>query len=165
MLQNEKTIAEYVALADAYKAIGSTSIYLYQEPDDHALYGRVTKVEEGGSWRLGAPSSARVHAEHECGLTFTWSVEFEGRDANGTGASRFDRGRLREFVMKLPPAAVKSFSEMLAKTVLPAMATRTEEIRTALNRQLDSEDCIRGIIAFATPATRDAVAESGRAEA
>jgi len=61
----------------------------------------------------------------------------------------FDRDRLRDITLKLPPAARKLFADMLEREVLPPLAKRTGEIREALRSQADSEDCVRGLIAFA----------------
>lgn len=41
------------------------------------------------------------------------------------------------------------FADMLEKEVLAGLTKRTEEIRQALRLQADSENCVRGLIAFA----------------
>lgn len=50
---------------------------------------------------------------------------------------------------RLPPPARRHFAKMLSTEVLPGIAKRSSEIREALNANLDSEDCVRGLIAFA----------------
>lgn len=135
-----------VELADHYIAIGQTEIYL-DKPDD-ALWQHVTKVDAGSCYRLGAPIGLWVYAIHPCGLTFRWSVDFESPTANGTGTAAFDRERMRDVAMRLPPPARDMFRRILSMEVLPKLEERTEEIRSALNKQLDSEDCVRGLIAF-----------------
>jgi hypothetical protein len=61
----------------------------------------------------------------------------------------FERDRLREVMRKLPPKARAKFAAMLSKEVLPGMEKRTAEIRDGLNKHVDSEDCVRGLIAYA----------------
>lgn len=133
-------------------ALGDTTIHL--RDDSGFPFEKVTQVEAGNSWRLSGPSGCYLIFE-EAGLTFKLSVDFENRDANGRSASDFDRARLRELMLKLSPAARLSFAEMLETQVLPPMAERTEEFRQVMLRQADSEDCVRGLIAFAQtePAT------------
>ncbi len=135
-----------VAKAGHLIALNDTVVHL-RDPDDFP-WDKATGVKAGGSIRLGGPAGCYIIAE-DAGLTFTLNVDFELREANGRGASMFDRERLREVVRKLPEAARKSFVEFLADKVLPEMSKRTSEIRTALNTQVDSEDCVRGLIAYA----------------
>lgn len=141
------TYAEAIEKAEAVKLIGDTTVYL-QGGSDGLPWGKVSKVECGSSWRLGGPSSAYMIAEDQ-GLTFKWSVDFEGLDANGKGASQFDRPRLRDVMLQLPLAARASFADLLEGQVLSEVAKRTEECRRVLNMNADSEDCVRGLIAFA----------------
>ena len=136
--------ADAVKNAEHLKAIGQTTVYLYK-PD--FPWAKAVDVEEGGSIRLSGPTGFYVLAK-ENGLTFKWPVDFEGRDANGRGVSMFERGRLRETINLLPPAAREKLGVFLAEKVLPALEKRTREIYDALNMQADSEDCVRGLIAF-----------------
>jgi hypothetical protein len=142
------TYAKAIENAAHLIAIGQTEIYLWRDDADGFPWDKVTSVTSGSSYRLNGPSDMRVTAE-DAGLSFSLSVDFEQRDANGRGVSLFDRERLRDVSMKLPPAARAQFATMLANEVLAPMAARTAEIRQALNSQLDSEDCVRGLIAFA----------------
>lgn len=132
-------------------ALGQTKIYLYRENSEGFPYDKVVRVEEGSSWRLGGPSSCRLIAEDR-GLEFSLSVDFEPASANGRGVSMFDRDRLRDLMLKLPAVARSAFADMLERVVLPPLVTRTSEIRTAMRAQADSEDCLRGLIAFAREA-------------
>ena len=137
------------ALANAAHLIALDDTVVYLRDEEGFDWSKVTAIDASNSYRLSGPSSMYVIAE-EAGLTFKLNVEFEGRDADGRGVSLFERDRLREVAMKMPPAARKAFADMLARDVLPGMAKRSAEIREALNTQLDSEDCVRGLIAFAT---------------
>lgn len=128
-------------------ALGQTDIHLYGDDANDAPWHLASRIESGGSYRLSGPTGFRVVAECS-GLRFSWTVEFEGRDANGSYVSQFDRAVIRDAAMKLPETARKSFSEFMQTQVLPGVQKRTAEMREALNTQLDSEDCVRGVIAF-----------------
>jgi hypothetical protein len=143
------TYAAALEKADALKALGQDSVYIYDRCSDGFPYDKVTRVEAGNSYRLSGPSSCYLMFE-ENGLTFRLNVEFEHRDANGKGVSLFDRDRLRDVANKLSPAGRLAFAKMLEVSVLRPLAERTEEYRKALRQQADSEDCVRGIIAFAS---------------
>lgn len=142
------TYESAVKNAEHLLALGQTTVYLR---DDNPPWSRAVRVEAGSSYRFAGPTSCYVIAE-EAGLELKWSVDFEGRDANGRGVSLFDRERLREVALKLPPSARKGFSALLKNEVLPDLEKRTAEIRDALNKQSDSEDCVRGLIAFSEAA-------------
>ena len=134
-----------IAKAAFLKELGVDRVYL--DADDEKPWAHITKVEAGSSYRLNVPVSVRFTAQ-EAGLSFSWSVDMEARDANGTGVSSFDRDALRVLVSKLGPIARSALSSMLQHEVLAKLTERTNEIRAALNKQADSEDCVRGIIAF-----------------
>jgi len=142
----DMTYARAIELAEHLIAIDQTTVYL--RDDSFFPFDKVTGVESGSSYRLSGPSSCYLIAE-DAGLIFKKSVEFEGRDANGRGVSLFERDRLRDVMMRLPDGARAKFARMLENEVLPGMQARTAEIREALNNQLDSEDCVRGLISFA----------------
>lgn len=136
-----------IAKAVHFVAVDQTTIYL-DDDDPDLPWDAVTRVESGGGIRLNGPAGVYLCAPR-AGLTFKWSVDFEGRDANGKSVSLFDRPRLRELMRKLPSPARAAFAQFLAKEVLPVVEKRTTEYRGYLNQQLDSEDCVRGLIAFA----------------
>jgi hypothetical protein len=143
----DMTYSDALDKAEHLIALGQTTVYLRDKGQDFP-WDKAVKVESGNSHRLSGPSSMYVIAE-DGGLQFKLNVEFEDRDANGRGVSLFERDRLREVAMRLPPAARTSFANMLEREVLSGMAKRTAEIREAMNAQVDSEDCVRGLIAFA----------------
>ncbi|AKR54349.1 hypothetical protein XM25_00725 [Devosia sp. H5989] len=149
-MANEKTFEEYVRLAEHYLAIGQTEIFLYRDvavPDE--AYKLVTGARESGSYRLSGPNGVRFSALHTCGLTFSWTVDFEGHAANGTGTAQFDRERIRDVARKLPPEGARNFADFMERSVLPPLKERAKEIRDALNRQQDSVDCVLGLIEYA----------------
>jgi len=127
------------------EALGETDLVIEAET---APYDKVTRVADGGSRRFNGPCGVYLVIE-EGPLTLKWPVDFEGRDANGRGVSLFDRDRLREVMRKLPHKARLAFGAFLTREVLPDLEKRTTELRTALNQQADSEDCVRGLVAFA----------------
>lgn len=141
------TYRQAVENAEHLIALGQTTVYLYRDEAEFP-YEKVTQIEAGGTWRLGGPSSCYLIAE-EHGLTFKLSVDFEGREANGAGTALFDRDRLRDLAFRLSPKGRQLFADMLQKEVLGNLTKRTDEIRQALRLQADSEDCVRGLIAFA----------------
>lgn len=136
------------AIANAEHLIALDQIEVWIRDDTDFPYDKVCRVTTGSSYRLSGPTSCRLIVD-EAGLTFSLSVDFEHRDANGRGASDFDRQRLRDLMLKLPPPARASFADMLEREVLPPMSQRAEEFRQVQLRQIDSEDCVRGLIAFA----------------
>lgn len=144
----DMTYAEALEKADALKQLGQTDVYIRDHSADGFPFDKVTRVQAGNTYRLSGPSSCYLMFD-ENGLTFRLNVEFEGRDANGRGVSLFDRDRLRDVANRLSPTARSAFAKMLESKVLPPLAERTEEYRKALRQQADSEDCVRGIIAFA----------------
>lgn len=148
MMMNDWTVQDAISKRDHFIALGQTDIWLHSKDESDRPWDKVNRVESGSSYRLSLPTGARLSAEVD-GLTFIWSVDFEGRDANGRGVSVFDRDRVRDIFGRLPPGARLQFQELLKNEVLPKMMEHTAEIRAVLNAQADSEDCVRGVIAWA----------------
>lgn len=142
------SFSQAIEKADHLKALGWTDVYLGYRQTEFP-WGLVTDVQTGHSHRLSGPASVRMTARHPSGLTFSWEVDFEGRDANGRGVHLFDRDRLRDVMRKLPKPARIQFANILASEVFAGMQARTSELRKALSDQEDSEDLVRGLIAFA----------------
>lgn len=142
------TYRQAVEKAPHLLEIGQDTIYLHGKDGEGFPYHKVSAVETGGAWRSSGPVSCYLIAK-EAGLTFRLSVDFEPPSANGASTAMFDRDRLRELAFQLSPKARALFADMLEKEVLAGLSKRTEEIRQALRLQADSEDCVRGLIAFA----------------
>lgn len=142
----ETTYKDAIAKAAHYIAIGQTRIWL-NASDPDLPWHLVDVVGAAGSYRFNGPASVRLTA-HEAGLELHWYVDFEGRDSNGMGFSLFDRDRLRGVMMKLPRSTRIKFAAFLENEVLPDLQKRTDEMREAMNKQNDSEDCVRGLIDF-----------------
>jgi len=140
-----ETFTQCVKLAEHYLAIGQTNIYLDECAADTPWH-LATKVEAGGSYRLNGPASARVTASHESGLTFSWSFDFEGRDANGTGVNQFDAQKLLAIAARMPATVRDQFADFLNAEVWPAVKKNTEEVRGALRKQEDSLSVLQSII-------------------
>ncbi|MEZ2132499.1 MULTISPECIES: hypothetical protein [unclassified Sinorhizobium] len=133
-------------LAEHYKAIGQTEIYLDSDDEDLPWH-LATSVAAGGSYRLNGPSSARVNAhDYDAGLTFTWHFDFEGRDANGTGVNQFSADAMLGAARKLPPHAREQFAKLLHDEVWPAAKKHTDDIRDALRKQEDSMQILQSIM-------------------
>lgn len=146
-MTGKSTFKHALANKEHYIALGMDTVWLDDGADD-LPWSSVTRVGPGAGYRFAGPCGARFSAVID-GLTFTWCVEFEGRDANGKGVSMFDRPRLRKTIARLPPAARFRFASFLLEEVLPDLSKRTEEVRESLNAQEDSMDCVRGLIRFA----------------
>ena len=55
---------------------------------------------------------------------------------------------MRDVAGLMPPKVRAKFALWLSEKVMPDLVKRSNEIREALNKQVDSEDCVRGLIAF-----------------
>lgn len=141
------SFSDIIKNAEHYKAIGQTKHYL-RDDDPSLPWDSVVAVKTGTLHRLSGPASMWIIAE-VAGLRVQWDVDFENSDANGHGVSLFDRDRLRDVAMRLPVSVRPQFAELFRDQVLPPLEKRTVELRQALGKQLDSEDCVRGLIAFA----------------
>lgn len=138
--------------ADHLIALGQTTVYLR---DEKVPWVVASDVEVSGSYRFNGPVGMYVIAKVQ-GITFKWSVDFERREANGVGYSLFDRERLRDVARRLPRPARRKFAELLRDKVMPDLEKRTIELREAMNKQIDSEDCVRGLISFAEDSEKSA---------
>lgn len=134
------------SLAKHYRAIGQTTIFLDDDADD-LPWDKVSQVEAGSGWRNGAPTGVRIVAVVD-GMSYHWSADFEGHEANGKPASQFDRPVMRDVAMRLPEEARRQLGTILSEEVLPALTKHANEYRAYLNQQVDSQDAVRGLIAF-----------------
>ncbi len=76
-------------------------------------------------------------------------IDLENRDADGKDATYLDRGKLRALALKLTGRVRLRFAGFLADDILVGLQQRTLVLRETLNAHQDSEDCVRGVIAFA----------------
>lgn len=143
------TYQSAVEKADHLIALGETEIFIDATGD--VPWTKVVGIKAGGAYRFNGPTGVWIVAQDH-GLTFKWTVDFEGRDANGRGVSLFDRPRLRDTIMRLPPDVRPAFAKFLSEAVLPDLMKRTQELRESMNEQMDSEDCVRGLIEYANRA-------------
>lgn len=144
-MTRRQTFTECVKNAEHYLAIGQDDIYLDANDPDLPWHLAVD-VGAGGSYRLNGPSSARVTAAHESGLSFRWHFDFEGREASGTGVSQFDSAVMLGNAAKMPVAVREKFAEFLDKEVWPEVRKRTDEVRDALRKQEDSLQVLQSIM-------------------
>lgn len=142
------TYAEASANAAHYKALGNTQVYLH---GDDIPWDKVTRIEDGCGYRMSGPTGCYIVVE-ESGLTYKWSLDFEPHSANGATTALFDRPRLREAAMRMPPHVRSEFGAFLSDKVLPPLQERRREFQAYLNKQADSEDCVRGLIAYCNEA-------------
>ena len=140
------TYSEAVKKADAFKALNNTTVYLRDDTD--FPWKLVTDVEAGGTYRFSGPVNFNLIV-YDAGLTLKLSVDFETKNASGIDASCFDSNKLQTIALRLSPYMRQKLADFFRDKVLPDVAKRTREIQELLNKQWDSESCVRGIIAFA----------------
>lgn len=139
------TYKEALEKGDAFKCLGQVEIFV---SDENFPFGQVIDVESSGSYRFSAPDNVCFIIEQD-GLRIKMYFDFEMKGASGQHVSLFDREKLRDVMQKLPRKARWKFADLLQEKVLPDLQKRTAEIRQSLNKQWDSEDCVRGLIAMA----------------
>lgn len=144
------TLADALDKRDALDALGQEAWVKDDAPD--LPWKLIHTVESGAEYRLNGPVGIRLIATVNS-LNVHWHVNFERREANGTGRSDFDREHLRDVIMQMKPLMRHRFALFLREHVLSGLLKTTTEIRNALNKQLDSEDCVRGLIAYANEET------------
>lgn len=148
----DKKYGEIVKLAEHYKAIGETDIYLYDFDNRENViqfpWEFATDVEASGSYRLNGPCGVRFSGLHPCGLKFRWTIDFEERSANGSGINQFDVERLRAVMDLLPEEARKKFAKFMKTEVLSGVKKITEELRESILIQTKSEDIVWELVAY-----------------
>ena len=141
----DMTYTEALKKADALKELGEIRVVLART--DTPAWDVITRVEIRSSGWRGVPSSMYVVAEVS-GLTLLWNIEFEPRDANGSGRHQWNIPYLRDIVAKMRPEARLSFAGVISDKVLPEMMKRTNEYREYLRIQEASELGARSLLAF-----------------
>lgn len=141
----DRTFTDCVANAEHFIAIGETTIWLRDEDASDVPWHLASVVEEGALHRLSGPASAAVIADHESGLRFRWSFDFETRDANGSGQHLFDFDRMVGAALRMPHAARVQFAELLKSKVEGGMLRVERELSEALLRQQKSLEVLRTI--------------------
>lgn len=130
---DEKKWREYVKLADHYKAIGQTKIYLMRD-DDHPWEFAIA-CEPGGTFRLSTPVTISFTANHvTSGLEFHWSLDLEQKDASGSGEFHIDTPHIVKALARLPKIVADQFREQLRITAI-AVRQQADEWRNAADRQ------------------------------
>ena len=145
MAYRTKSFTECVELAEHYLAIGEATIWLHDDAADDVPWHLITSVEGGALHRLSAPASATVIAEHESGLRFRWSFDFEDAEANGSGQHRFSFERMVGAALRMSDGARAQFADFLMREVEPALVEREREIQGALLRERESLVILRSI--------------------
>lgn len=123
---------DYIPLAEHYKAIDKTNIYLYVEKQYPWEY--VSDISSAGSYRLNVPVSLRVSAAHPCGLTFSWNFELENSSANGTSRLQLNMEHIKEINSKFPIEVKIKLANILKQ--------HTEQARKELT---EYEDFVQGM--------------------
>ncbi len=82
------TLDKAIENAEAYKQIGTSSLYL--RGDDPRPWEYVYAIEQSGTVRKGVLTSVVVKASHPCGLDFMWSVDLGNQEDSRKG--RYEEG-------------------------------------------------------------------------
>lgn len=135
---SEKTWQEMVKLAEHYKAIGSTDLYLFRDVDNTARpWAYVTQVKPGSTHRLDMSTSIDFIAQHPSGLQFRWSVEIEDRDANGSGHYKVNMALLERVMTWLPEAVRPQYRDYL-ETCARAVNASADKYAVIEKRERDT---------------------------
>lgn len=128
--------ADVVRLAEHYRAIGKTEIYLDRESEKP--WSMATDVEGGCSYRLGQQTSVIFHAKHPCGVTFRWFFELEKDKANGRGKYEYDVKAVRTAMQRLPEAVAKKFADQLTQAAKAVRKLAGEIQQTADDQKMQA---------------------------
>lgn len=105
MADKGRSVEQIVADAEHYKALGMTDVPLGYDRDPYTYpWSLVSRMRSAGSHRLEMVTSIRFEADHPCGLTLTWWIDTEERDANGQGYYKVRVDLLRYILGQLPEA-------------------------------------------------------------
>jgi hypothetical protein len=144
---HDTTYEEVSKLVDHYRAIGIHEVWL--RGDLATMPWHIAKrIGPSGSYRLNSPCGCRVTAE-ENGMKYTWSFDFEGAGANGSGTHQFDEAVMLGAARHMPVAIREQYAALLVQEVLPAVKKNADEAREYLSRQERSERVILAVIASA----------------
>ena len=135
----------HVERADHYAAIEQKRVSLWDQSNDVLPWEYVTGVDAGGMMRLGTSVSASFEAKHPCGLRFSWSLDFEGRGANGSSTFQAETGWLTVALTRLPPAMRDLLAEHL-HTFVVAVRQQAKDYRAEADRQERAADAISALV-------------------
>ena len=142
------TFAEELEAIEHHKALGNTSVHLPHTVEDQP-WDRVTLVKPGGTHRLDMETSLRFEYAHPEGVTFSWFIDVESRDANGSGSYRFEVERLAQILAKLPAPAAKQMQEYLARAADTVQA-KGDEWMSIVQKQYGDAEVLRSLAARST---------------
>lgn len=154
---SSKLYTEYVHLAEHYKAIGQTSIFLWDEEDKTSPkpYQYVTKAtlwpRDSLKTNYGA-ATVELVAEHPCGLNFQWT---EPIFVNNRLYDRFnppvvDQKAILRLMINLPTkdGLWESLKEQLKKIAVALHSNRNEkqEYLIALTEAIEDLEWYVGVV-------------------
>lgn len=146
-----RDIPTIIEQAPHYIAIGQQDIHLFSsrqdEADDLDLFpwSYVVGVSQGGTYRLSVPVSLHFDAPHPCDLTFSWTCDIEGPDANGTGSLALDIDKLARILARLSPRP-RSQAEAILSTIAEKLQKTGEEAMAYTQKVLAQEATLRGLL-------------------
>ncbi len=122
----------HVERAENYQGLGQSDVYLSRS--ESVPWEFAVGVESGGLHRLGTSVSAHFRAAHPSGLSFSWSMDFEDRDANGTGSYKINAKAIRQAMLRLPLPVRGEFARLLTATV-EAIRKNAADHQAVVDRQ------------------------------
>lgn len=136
-----------IDLAEHYKAIGMTSIFLSLGGKEDTLnmdlpWEYVSDVGEKPGWRNGIPASYHFKAEHPCGLEFEWYVEFSLD--NSDYYPQLDVSKMRECLDLCPPHLAEKFRHAMLQE-LPDLDKEIERLRQEYIKRRDTIAAYRAL--------------------
>ena len=139
-IQFHRTWQDKIKLADHYKAIGYSDIYLSRHDGDEPFpWEYVTDCEPGGSHRLDIATTVRFTAKHPSGLEFSWCFDIEPDDANGKGHYQIDSAACQKVLKQIPAPAAKKFRNYLAECAVKVREKADEWQSLAARQYRDAE--------------------------
>lgn len=138
------TLERAIENAEAYKQIGITEIYLWEQEQYPWEY--VTAIRSGGGHRLNISTSICLTASHPCGLDFRWLVDFEKYDARKEGRYEVDVAGIEAVRLALADNPVLVFYEQYLCDCADAIEKVALSDMDFINRELAAVASMRGAL-------------------
>lgn len=135
---HDKTYAQYVEQAQLYKQIGQTDVrlgYVKREDLDSLPWHLVRHIEEGAAHRLEIATSIHFRANDPCGLTFSWFVDMEPYEANGSNYYQLSVSTIEQIRQRITDIVARSEFDAYLSECLASMRNKLSEWQAAVERQ------------------------------
>jgi hypothetical protein len=124
-----------------YLAVGQSDIYLYGDSGDYPWEYAVS-AEAGCTHRIDIATSISFKAQHPSGLSFRWSFDIEGRNANGASTYEIDAKAVAAMMSKVP-TKVRTQLTKYFETCADAVEKHANTYLEAANRQFGDARILR----------------------